>query len=343
MKIAKFLLLLIASCIYILSCSNDLDLNAPYKTIPIVYGVLSNKDTTHYIRIQKAYNNPEGDATQFAQVIDSIYYKDEDILVQLVDKNLKTWTLRRVDGNLEGYKRESGVFANSPNYLYKIKGDSLRLDGGEKVKLTIIDRKTNTVLGSAETQISKSMRETTTAIPSEINFLTNLPNLTNTLNWEFDPATVRFFNARMFLNIDETDPADPNKLISKKIPWQLVADFDAASSFVAGTRASIKYPTVEFYKVIRDNLDPNLNVKRYFRTIEVEINGANNDLYQYLNASTVNTGITSAEVIPNYSNIKNGYGVFASRTKLTKGNIKIKTETNDSLRFGSITKAYNFQ
>ena len=131
MKIAKFLLLLIASCIYILSCSNDLDLNAPYKNIPIVYGVLSNKDTNHYIRIQKAYNNPEGDATQFAQVIDSIYYKDEDILVQLVDKNLKTWTLRRVDGNLEGYKRESGVFASSPNYLYKIKGDSLRLDGGE--------------------------------------------------------------------------------------------------------------------------------------------------------------------------------------------------------------------
>ena len=343
MKIAKFLFLLVVASSWMTSCSNDLDLNAAYKNIPVVYGVLSNKDTAHYLRIQKAYNNPSGDAVEFAKIIDSIYYKDEDILVQLVDKNLKTWTLQRVDGNLEGYKRESGIFANSPNYLYKIKGDSLRLDGGEKVKLTILDKKTNAVIGSAETQISKSMRETTIAIPSDINFLTNLPNLTNSLNWEFDPATVRFFSAKMYLNIDETDPADPNKLISKRIPWQLVADFDASSSLVNGARASIKYPTVEFYKVIRDNLDPNLNSKRFFRSIDVEINGANADLYQYLNASSVNTGITAAEVVPNFSNIKNGYGVFASRTKLTKENIKIRTETRDSLRLGSYTKQFNFQ
>lgn len=343
MKFIKYFSLGIFLLSLFASCSNELDLNAPYKNIPVIYGVLSVKDTSHYIRIQKVFTNPSGDATAYAKNIDSVYYKEDDIIVQLVDKNLKTWTLRRVDGNLEGYKRESGVFVDSPNYLYKIKGDSLKLAGGEKVKISVLDKKTNAIIASSETTITKNMSEISPAIPGEINFASTLPNSLNSLYWGFDQNTTKFFNVKMFLNIDETDVNNPTKLISRRIPWQIVPDFDISNTFVINSKVNIKYSVDDFFTVIKNYFKDSGSTKKYFRNLDLEITAVNNDVYGYLNASTVNTGITAAEVVPNYTNIANGLGLFGSKNNLNKYGITVKTQTLDSLKYGSVTKSLNFQ
>ena len=64
MKFIKYFSLGIFLLSLFSSCSNELELNAPYKNIPVIYGVLSVKDTSHYIRIQKVFTNPSGDATK---------------------------------------------------------------------------------------------------------------------------------------------------------------------------------------------------------------------------------------------------------------------------------------
>jgi len=343
MNSVKNIFLFFLLLVLINSCSNELELNAPYKNIPVIYGVLSIKDTSHYIRIQKAYTNPNGDATEFAKVIDSIYYKESDVIVKLIDKNLKSWTLHRVDGNLEGYKRVSGVFANEPNYLYKIKGDSLNLAGGEKVKIMIYDAKTNNLIANSETVITKNMENTSPALPSEINFANSIPNTLNTLHWVFDPNTTKYFNVKMFLNIDETDVSNPSNLISRRIPWQLVPDFESTGPFISSSKVIMKYPADDFFSVIKNYFDASVSTKKYFRNIDLEITAVNDDVYKYLNASNVNTGITAAEVVPNYTNITNGKGLFGSKNVLIKNNITVKQQTLDSLKYGSKTKNLNFQ
>ncbi|MCC7244082.1 MAG: hypothetical protein IT269_00265, partial [Saprospiraceae bacterium] len=49
------LLFLPLLALLVASCSNDFDVAAPWKEIPVVYGLLSPQDTAHYIRIEKAF------------------------------------------------------------------------------------------------------------------------------------------------------------------------------------------------------------------------------------------------------------------------------------------------
>lgn len=58
-----------------LSCTNELDVTAPYKDTTIVYGLLSPNDSVQYIKIYKAFLG-DGNAYTFAQVADSFYFKD---------------------------------------------------------------------------------------------------------------------------------------------------------------------------------------------------------------------------------------------------------------------------
>ena len=37
------------------SCKTDIDVNAEYKDIPVVYGLINPTDTNHYIKINKAF------------------------------------------------------------------------------------------------------------------------------------------------------------------------------------------------------------------------------------------------------------------------------------------------
>jgi hypothetical protein len=56
-------------------CSSELDINAPYKDITIVYGLLDSRDPIQFIKVNKAFLG-EGDAYVFAQIPDSNEWGD---------------------------------------------------------------------------------------------------------------------------------------------------------------------------------------------------------------------------------------------------------------------------
>src|SRR6185436_14280650 len=60
-------------------------------------------------------------ALTIAQIPDSLYYNDLSVeLQEYANGNLvNTTQLDKVDGNLEGLVKDTGIFANSPNILYK--------------------------------------------------------------------------------------------------------------------------------------------------------------------------------------------------------------------------------
>jgi hypothetical protein len=119
------------------SCSNDFDLTAPWKDIPVVYAIISPADTAHYIRIEKAFLDPERSALEIAKIADSLYYPENTISVFLQKKGTTTlYPLTRVDGVKEGIVRDSGIFAQSPNWLYKIK--PAQLGGGLQAGATYV-------------------------------------------------------------------------------------------------------------------------------------------------------------------------------------------------------------
>ena len=55
------------------ACSTDFNINADWQEITVVYGLLNQKETTHYIKINKAFLG-EGNALTMAQIEDSSSY-----------------------------------------------------------------------------------------------------------------------------------------------------------------------------------------------------------------------------------------------------------------------------
>ncbi|MFN3874859.1 MAG: hypothetical protein ACK4L7_02980, partial [Flavobacteriales bacterium] len=51
------------------ACSTELDVNEPYKDISIVYGLLNQRDSLHFVKINKAFLG-EGNALDMARVRD---------------------------------------------------------------------------------------------------------------------------------------------------------------------------------------------------------------------------------------------------------------------------------
>ena len=93
------------------SCSNEFELNAPWKDVPVIYGILSKLDTAHYSRVEKAFLDSSTSALEIAQRPDPLYYENPAVLLERFDEDnvVQTLNLVRVDGNLEGYQREDGI------------------------------------------------------------------------------------------------------------------------------------------------------------------------------------------------------------------------------------------
>ena len=137
------------------ACSNDLNLTSDWKDIPVVYGLLNESDANHYIRVEKAFLDPETSAFLLALEPDSIFYNNVTVFLENVNSG-QQFQLQRVDGNDEGFEKEEGVFASSPNYLYKIDSTSLDLRGGEEMKL-IVNRGDNLPQVTATTIVLDDM------------------------------------------------------------------------------------------------------------------------------------------------------------------------------------------
>ena len=101
------------------SCKNDFDVIDDYKETTIVYSLLNFKDTSQYIRIQKAFLG-EGNAYLMAQQSDSIYPDTSDFIVTLQKINNGT----AIDSFIRfspvtGIQKEEGLFTNFPHVVYK--------------------------------------------------------------------------------------------------------------------------------------------------------------------------------------------------------------------------------
>ncbi|MCB0793869.1 MAG: DUF4249 family protein, partial [Flavobacteriales bacterium] len=75
---------LLLSVLFLAGCSTDLEVNAPYKNITVVYGLLDKDKTRQYIKINKAFLG-DGDALVYALIPDSNEYRPGEITEAYVE------------------------------------------------------------------------------------------------------------------------------------------------------------------------------------------------------------------------------------------------------------------
>ena len=316
------------------ACSNDFEVAAPWKDIPIIYGLLNVNDTAHYIRVEKAFLDPNADAFEIAQIPDSLYY--ENALVQLEKINTgELFTLQKVDGTLEGYPRKSGVFANAPNWLYKIDSLTLDLKEGDQIKI-LVDRGNGLPIVTAEALIlGKGIQRTPSSSNPVFAFDYNLPTK---LSWSSSP-NARIFDVTLFIKYTEYPIGQPDLFEHKVIEW----DWGQGIRFPSvNTQYTLEKQGVEFYQVLANNIPVNEDMKRIFEGIDIRIIQGGEALEKYINVALANTGITGSQELPTYTNLSEGLGVFSSINYLVTEGALLTSTSRDSLRNGVFTKKLNF-
>lgn len=333
----KFLLItLLGACFFWNSCSNDFDVAAPWQDIPVVYGLLNAKDKVHYIRVEKAFLNSDSDANEIAQIADSLYY--ENAIVQLEKVNTgEIFTMTRVDGNDPSVNlpREEGVFANAPNWLYKIDSAEIKFAPGDSIQL-LLDRGNGKPIVKAGTVIQAPGTLRKPESGKNMSFIYSSPER---IQWSVSPDA-RIFDVVLYFNYAEYDKADPSMIFHKTVKWVWARGlrFDLfANSYDREKEA------IEFFQVLKNNIPVNTDYVRIFKTIEVEVAAGGRALEKYVTVANANSGITGSQEIPSYTNLSEGLGVFSSINFLRSNNVLISPAARDSLRFGSITGNLSFQ
>ncbi|MBK7936348.1 MAG: DUF4249 family protein [Lewinellaceae bacterium] len=340
----KLHLLLSTAVLFLLvSCSNEFDVAAPWKEIPVAYAILSPKDTAHYIRVEKAFLDPVTNALVIAQIADSIYYPADAVTVWLERTSNQTRVqLQRVDGVLEGIVRDTGVFATNPNWLYKYKpAPGAGLIAGEKYRL-IIERNDGKAPITAETTLPKDflfIKPNPAQIPPLINFFPTVPT---DLEWRCDQFAV-LFDVFVTVRYREED-ANGNTLqhvaLNWKAPGQVTLDDLGGSGLFRG---KMPLSGTEFYRFLNLNVLPSTDKFRYFEDMDIRLIGGGKEIKEYLVTANANAGITGAEIIPTYTNLSEGYGIFSAKNTDVLTKIKVTPKTVDSMLIHPLTRDLNFK
>lgn len=319
------------------ACSNELDLTTTWKDIPIVYGIVSRQDTAHYLRIEKAFLDPQVNAFVLAKNPDSLYY--DNALVQIVRPSRnETITLQKVDASLEGYGRDEGVFATAPNYLYKmVLPRGAELESGEKLNLVV-------TRGD-----DSSPAQATTTVLADFTFISGQPG--DVINWSEYERDIRIswrpegeaavYDVKFYILIEESSNGINGPFLPKTLEWQVATNFIRPSG--NEQRVGITVEGIAFYNFLKSSLEASSSTIRRFKSLDVEVIAGGSELLEYINIRQANTGITSSQEIPTYSNIEGGLGLFSSKNRILKTGLAITPASKDSLIDGVITRNLNFR
>ena len=321
------------------SCSNDFEVAAPWQDIPIVYGLVDVNADMHYIRVEKAFLDPDADALELAKIPDSLYYDDLTVTYE-VDGTV--YNLEKVNGadiNV-GLPRDVGIFANEPNWLYRINAATINLAQGDTVKLAIDRGNSNLPLVTAKTVVQGPGRlrtpDPTLPTPPRLDFSSRLPEQ---IKWQ-SSEDARIFDVTVFLNYAEFPKDNPDSVKNKTIEWV----------WAKGLRVSrpenvydAEVETSEFFDVMANNITADPNMFRFFVDCEVRIVSGGEDFDKYVSVAVANSGVTGSQEPPSYTNLSEGLGVFSSINTISQTGVLLSQPTLDSLRENPVTVPLNFQ
>ncbi len=342
----KKLLLLAFVGFVMAQCSNDFDVSAPWKEVPVVYGILSPKDTAHYIRIEKAFLDENVSALEIARIADSLYYPEGAITVFLEEKgNASTKVqLSRVDGVKEGITRAEGIFATQPNWLYKYKniGTTPYIKPDKKYSL-IIKRTDGKPDITAETTIPGNFIfqvPNPQALPARINFS---KNGFQDISWRTTESGV-YFNITLIVRYRDED-AMGNTLARHELIWPALKN--TRRSNVKQTNglynADATLTGAAFFDFLTQNIPASIGEFRYFERMDMILEGGGLEIEQLVISNNINAGITGSEASNAYTNISEGFGILTGKNVTSLTNVFLGSVTVDSMNTNILTRPLNFK
>jgi len=325
------LLLLIVSAV---SCETDFDINAPQKDIMVVFGLLSQDDSIHYVKITKAFIG-ESDALVMAQ--DPANSDYGDVLTVQVEE-YSNGSLSRTYNCVRTLitEKEDGGFYAPDQYLYAFTGD---LKSTYEYRLKITHNETGKEVSSETGMVSDFAVTKPYYNPAnpQIGFVNSNGQYSQSeVKWE-SAKNGRLYEPTFRFNYREVDQITLDT-VDMHLDWKLAST--KASLLDGGETMISTYNSEAFYKFLEANIPVDFNKSRIIGMVDLIISVGGDELSTYIDLNKPSNSIIQER--PAYTNVSNGIGIFSCRhTK--KYSYKLSSYSVVALVSGQYTSQLNFE
>jgi hypothetical protein len=327
MRYLRIILVALVFVPVLYSCNKDLNVNADWRDITVVYGILSQNEDTTYIKITKAFLG-EGDAMQFAKIPDSSVYPGN------LDVKMEAWSGNNLVNppysfdtiTIHTKKAGDSIFYFPSQLVYYCKTGHLNENYTYKLKIT---HKKTGIVDSATTKLVHSF---TVEIPDPfIKQVDYLPG--HNFEVKFDPAYGgKRYQLLIRFHYRETTSSGTTE---KTLDWLVFNDLQVVNPYEIVTDPILKSFSGDiFYTVLKGNIksikaDPTVT-SRTARWVDYIFSVASEDLNTYMEVTEPSPSIIQER--PSFSNIYNGIGLFSSRFVNEIDTIRLGNNTLDQIK-----------
>ncbi len=307
-------LFLLITFLIFTACENDIDVNAEWKETAVVYGLLDAGRPTQFIRIQRTYQNGNGDAIKLAQVGDSLFFDTLLVSLDVYNQNGNYVTTHSLYPD-QSITKDTGMFAAQPNTLY---ASNNPINSNFSYQLKIRNPRSGKEYTSSTSIVKPSFifgglpALFYVAPTRSTSFRVN----TGIRGLSYDMVLKFFYMEYDSISSDSSEHS---------IEWINVSNF-MASDDRGGEELIMKLTGSLMYNFVAANVFPKAKVYRRMKSCKVSFVGGATALVDYISLSRPSIGIVQKK--PEYSNITNGLGIFSSRCTQSDS-----LAVNDSMNF----------
>jgi len=301
----------------LLSCETDFDVIADYKEVAIVYGLLDQTDSVHYLRINKAFLG-NGNSIAYSQVADSSTF-GADITVKLIETGSNQ---EIIFDTVTLYNKQPGDFYFPGQLFY---ASTAKLDESKTYELKVVSKKTSYAVDS-KTSLVRNFSVTKPASGAKTISFKRAFTQQMKFSWQNAKNGKRYL-FRLFYNYKELNSAGDTTY--RKIEWIFPEEISENTNGVG--ESDVMYLNEDFFKLCEskipyaDAATEEAVTKRFSSTCDIEVIAIGDEFNTYLEANGPTTGVLMEK--PNYSNITNGLGLFSSRHRIQRAPIPLSAET----------------
>ena len=312
------------------SCENDVDVNADYKEITVVYGLLNQAQDRQYIKITKAFQT-EGDVLVAAKDPANSIYNPKDLEVSLDEYNGESFVRTIYLDSVLITNKDTGVFY-SPNEIVYATPVGVSLDEDHEYELSIKNKSTGNIITSKTALVHDFTISRPLSLQKYASFNGNYNQRVEWMppkNGVMNQLTIRYF----YTDVPALGPNVAHH-VDMVFPVKR-ADKNSNKALV------IEFPGYTFYQNLKAKIPlPEPGMKRYSDSVYYMFNVADDDFTIYLDINGPSNSVVQER--PAYSNIANGIGLFASRFNKTRYFVGLSVKSLEELYNGQYTSELGF-
>ena len=318
-----FIALLFLVGLGISSCENDFEINADWKETIVIYGLLDPLDSVQVIKINKAFLNTSGSAYEVAQNPDSLYLDSTYATLTEVSSGRIIVLQKSI------VEKDSGLFGTKPVYAWTttekiLPNTEYRIDASNPLTGTKASAKTWT-LGKAAIQGP--------VFEQSIVFGIGTPYITTA----FTPGDNSFaFDVKLHVMVERISTLDTNQKSQKLYTWHMLTNFRVQPK----VRAIHQMPRQAFMQFLGSSIPASNEAKHRIKWMGCSFFGGNQTLVDYISVNEPSIGIVQKQA--DYTNVENGFGVFASRVQQRILHVPLDKNSLPVLQKDSNTRKLNF-